>query len=42
MLLLPAPLTSTSDNLVHVHTGFWESAKAYVQQGGVTLCLLVC
>jgi endo-1,4-beta-mannosidase len=34
MLLLPAPLSSTSDNLVHVHTGFWESAKAFVAQGG--------
>ncbi len=34
MLLLPAPLTSTSDNLVHVHTGFWETARAYVSQGG--------
>ncbi len=33
-ILLPAPLTSTSDNLVHVHTGFWETAKAYVHQGG--------
>lgn len=34
MLFLPAPLTSTSDNLVHVHTTFWETARAYVQQGG--------
>jgi endo-1,4-beta-mannosidase len=34
MLLLPAPLTSTSDNLVHVYTSFWETAKAYVEQGG--------
>jgi endo-1,4-beta-mannosidase len=34
MVLLPSPLTSTSDNLVHIHTGFWETAKAYVQQGG--------
>jgi len=41
MLLLPAPLTSTSDNLVHVHTGFWETAKDYVQQGG-SLFASVC
>lgn len=34
MLLLPSPLTSTSDNLVHVHTGFWEAAKNYIQAGG--------
>jgi hypothetical protein len=34
MLFLPSPLTSTERNFVHVHTGFWESAKAYVQQGG--------
>jgi endo-1,4-beta-mannosidase len=33
MLLLPAPLTSTSDNLVHVHTSFWESVKHYVKAG---------
>jgi beta-galactosidase len=35
MLLLPAPITSTSDNLVHIHTSFWGKAKDYVQQGGV-------
>ncbi len=34
MMLLPSPLTSTSDNLVHVHTGFWESATDYVHGGG--------
>jgi beta-galactosidase len=34
LLFLPAPLTSTSDNLVHVHTNFWESAKHYVKSGG--------
>jgi endo-1,4-beta-mannosidase len=34
LLLLPSPLTSTERNFVHVHTGFWETAKAYVQQGG--------
>jgi hypothetical protein len=41
MLLLPAPLTSTSSNLVHVHTDFWESAKAYVERGGF-LYVSVC
>jgi beta-galactosidase len=35
VLLLPSPLTSTERNLVHVHTAFWELAKAYVEQGGV-------
>jgi len=34
MLLLPAPLTSTSDNLVHVHTDFWDWARHYVTGGG--------
>jgi endo-1,4-beta-mannosidase len=34
LIMLPAPLTSTSDNLVHVHTGFWEAAKEYVKAGG--------
>jgi hypothetical protein len=34
MLLLPSPLTSTSDNLVHVHTGFWETVRTYLHQGG--------
>jgi hypothetical protein len=33
-ILLPAPLTSTSDNLVHVHTGFWDEAREYVRMGG--------
>ncbi len=35
LLLLPSPLTSTERNLVHVHTAFWETARAYVDQGGV-------
>jgi endo-1,4-beta-mannosidase len=34
MILLPSPLTSTSYNLVHIHTSFWDSAKAYVHKGG--------
>jgi hypothetical protein len=34
MLLLPSPLTSTERNFVHVHTGFWETVKAYVRNGG--------
>ncbi|MFZ2097358.1 MAG: beta-galactosidase [Anaerolineales bacterium] len=34
LVLLPSPLTSTSDNLVHVHTNFWESVPTYVKQGG--------
>lgn len=33
-ILLPAPLTSTSDNLVHVHTTFYYSMKRYIQGGG--------
>ncbi len=41
VLLLPAPLTSTSDNLVHVHTSFWESVKDYVK-GGVSLYASLC
>jgi endo-1,4-beta-mannosidase len=41
MLLLPAPLTSTAENLVHVHTSFWESAKHYVQ-GGLSLYASLC
>jgi hypothetical protein len=41
MLLLPSPLTSSSGNLVHVHTDFWETVRAYLQQGGslyISLC----
>jgi endo-1,4-beta-mannosidase len=34
MLLLPSPLTGTENNLVHVHTGFWEKARRYVAKGG--------
>src|SRR5512137_956712 len=41
LLLLPSPLTSTGHNLVHVHTAFWETARAYVEQGG-TLYASLC
>jgi len=34
LVLLPSPLTSTERNLVHVHTRFWEEARAYVETGG--------
>jgi hypothetical protein len=34
ILLLPSPLTSTANNLVHVHTNYWEKAQAYVRDGG--------
>jgi beta-galactosidase len=35
MLFLPSPLTSTGDRfLVHVHTDFYEKARAYVENGG--------
>jgi endo-1,4-beta-mannosidase len=34
MLLLPSPLTSTGENLVHVHTSFWDIVKGYVRNGG--------
>ncbi len=33
-VLLPAPLTSTSENLVHVHTDFYSSLERYVRGGG--------
>ncbi len=41
MAFLPSPLTSTQCNFVHVHTGFWETARDYVSQGGalyISLC----
>jgi hypothetical protein len=41
LLLLPSPLTSTERNLVHVHTRFWETARAYVEAGG-TLYASLC
>jgi endo-1,4-beta-mannosidase len=41
LILLPSPLTSTERNLVHVHTAFWETVRAYVNQGG-TLYASLC
>ena len=34
LVLLPSPLTSTENMLVHVHTDFWEKARRYVEDGG--------
>lgn len=34
LALLPSPLTSTERNLVHVHTSFWDAARAYIEAGG--------
>lgn len=34
MLLLPSPLTSTDNFLVHVHSDFWGKASGYVANGG--------
>ncbi|HVO42161.1 MAG TPA: beta-galactosidase [Aggregatilineales bacterium] len=34
LLLLPAPLTSTGRITAHVHTGFWQTVREYVAQGG--------
>ncbi|MGD0793894.1 MAG: beta-galactosidase [Terriglobales bacterium] len=34
MLFLPSPLTSTTSNIVHVHTDFYEKTKKYVEGGG--------
>ena len=34
LLLMPSPLTSTDNFLVHVHSDFWEKARQYVSQGG--------
>lgn len=41
LLLLPSPLTSTEYNLVHIHTTFWDEARAYVAAGG-TLYASLC
>jgi beta-galactosidase len=35
LVLLPSPLTGTERNITHVHTDFWDSARAYVQGGGI-------
>ena len=34
LVLMPSPLTSTDNFLVHVHSDFWEKAKQYVSRGG--------
>lgn len=34
MLFMPSPLTSTSSNIVHVHSDFYEKAMKYVKAGG--------
>jgi hypothetical protein len=34
LVLMPSPLTSTDNFLVHVHSDFWEKAKQYVSKGG--------
>jgi endo-1,4-beta-mannosidase len=34
LLFLPSPLTSTTFNMVHVHSNFWEKAGKYIQNGG--------
>ncbi len=34
MVLLPSPLTSTDNVLVHLHSDFWASARKYVENGG--------
>ncbi|HEX5951102.1 MAG TPA: hypothetical protein VFZ96_08870, partial [Actinomycetota bacterium] len=34
LLLLPAPLASTSSSLLHVRTGFWQGAQAFFARGG--------
>ena len=34
LLLLPSPLTATDPVFAHLHTDFWERARAYVQRGG--------
>ena len=41
LVLLPSPLTGTEHNLAHVHTAFWETARAYVEEGG-TLYASLC
>lgn len=34
LLLLPSPLTATDPVFAHLHTDFWERARAYVEHGG--------
>ena len=35
LVFLPSPLTATDPVFAHLHTDFWERARAYVQRGGV-------
>ena len=35
IILLPSPLTGTENNLQHVHTGFWDRLRQYVERGGI-------
>lgn len=35
LVLLPAPLTSTTSSLLHVRTSWWEGARRYLDGGGV-------
>ena len=35
LVLLPAPLTSTTSSLLHVRTSWWEGAGAHLDRGGV-------
>jgi endo-1,4-beta-mannosidase len=35
MIFLPSPDTATDPVFVHLHTDFWERARAYVASGGV-------
>lgn len=34
MVMLPSPLTSTTVQAAHLHTDFWDKARAYVKAGG--------
>ena len=35
IVLVPAPLTSTTSSLLHVRTSWWEGAQAHLDHGGV-------
>ena len=35
VMLVPAPLTSTTSSLLHVRTTWWDGAEPYLQGGGV-------
>lgn len=34
VVLLPAPLTTTTNSLLHMRTSFWDGAEEYVRRGG--------